>query len=158
MAEGQVLGANPLGGEKRSPWYDCGNRPLDVFAQDCAPPRQAETGCLAIQAIGSVPAPVNNNNMVMLSNGKQDTNSVRSWQCYSRVDVTGTVITRKNAMFILEDRLSSEERVADVDGDTVTPEIGRYAVRQMAPVDRSVIDENADGTEACHQCPGIVHP
>jgi hypothetical protein len=44
MAEGEVLESNPLGGEKRSPWYNCGNWQLGAFTQGCAPSRQAETG------------------------------------------------------------------------------------------------------------------
>jgi hypothetical protein len=43
MAEGEVLGANSLGGEKRSPWYDCGNWQLGAFAQGYAPSRPTET-------------------------------------------------------------------------------------------------------------------
>jgi len=43
LAEGEVLGANSLGGMKRSPWYDCGNWRSGTFTQDCAPSRQAET-------------------------------------------------------------------------------------------------------------------
>jgi hypothetical protein len=43
MAEGKSLAANCLGGEKRSPWYNCGNWQLDAFTQGCAPSRQAET-------------------------------------------------------------------------------------------------------------------
>ena len=41
MAEGEELAANSLGGEKRSPWYDCGNCRLGAFTQDCAPARRA---------------------------------------------------------------------------------------------------------------------
>ena len=39
-----MLDANSLGGERRSPWYDCGNWQLGAFSQDCAPARPAETG------------------------------------------------------------------------------------------------------------------
>jgi hypothetical protein len=46
MAEGELLGANSLGGEKRSPWYNCGNGQLGAFTQDYAPARQAETAVL----------------------------------------------------------------------------------------------------------------
>jgi hypothetical protein len=43
VAEGKVLGTNSLGGEKRSPWYDCGSWQLETFTQGFFPSRQAET-------------------------------------------------------------------------------------------------------------------
>lgn len=39
-----MLETNSLGGEKRSPWYACGNWEFGAFTQGCAPSRQAETG------------------------------------------------------------------------------------------------------------------
>ena len=43
VAEGEVLETNTLGGEKRSPWYDCANWRSGLFTQDCTPARRAET-------------------------------------------------------------------------------------------------------------------
>jgi hypothetical protein len=44
LAEGKVLGANSLGGMKRSLWYDCGNWRSGSLTQHCAPARRSETG------------------------------------------------------------------------------------------------------------------
>lgn len=43
MAEGKGLETNSLGGEKRSPWYDCGNWPAERFSKGYAPLRRVET-------------------------------------------------------------------------------------------------------------------
>lgn len=46
MAEGEVLAPNSLGGEKRSPWGNCGNCHLGSFTKDCASSRLVETVAL----------------------------------------------------------------------------------------------------------------
>jgi hypothetical protein len=50
MAEGEVLETNSLGGEERSPWYECGNWRSGSFTQDYAPSRQAETVNIRLHA------------------------------------------------------------------------------------------------------------
>jgi hypothetical protein len=53
MAEGEVLGANSLGGEERSADYDCVNRLPEQLSKGYAALRQAETGrCSVVEVAG----------------------------------------------------------------------------------------------------------